>query len=125
MKTELYKNQVQEKVAVSMLDYLSEDEECGYSKKDVQKCEKLLSEYLDELNRLEKPTDKTIMEQVKKTVLALNKLNKKTDYCLIETDAREEIWQIIQNAAIECGLSSPSDDITELKLKLPCNIYRH
>jgi hypothetical protein len=113
MKTELYKNQVQEKVAASMLDYLSEDEECGYSKKDVQKCEKLLSEYLDKLNRLEKPTDKTIMEQVKKTVLALNKLNKKTDYCLIETDAREEIWQIIQNAAIECGLSSPSDDITE------------
>lgn len=96
-----------------MLDYMSEDEECGYTKQDVKKCECLLLEYLDKLNSLVKPTDELIMEQVKNVVLALNKLNEQTDDSLIETDAREEIWQIIQDSAVECGLSSSEKDITE------------
>lgn len=33
MKTELYKKQVKENVVTAMLDYMSEDEDCGYSKK--------------------------------------------------------------------------------------------
>lgn len=53
------------------------------------------------------------MEHVKKVVLALNKLNDKTDCCLIETDAREEIWQIIQDSAVECGVSPTIEDVTE------------
>ena len=113
MKTELYKNQVKENVVAAMLDYMSEDEDCGYSKKDVQKCERVLLEYLDKLGGLTNPTDELIMEQVKKAVLALNKLNNKTDYCLIETDAREAIWQVIQNSAVDCGLSSSLEDVTE------------
>ena len=96
-----------------MLDYMSEDEDCGYSKKDVKKCERVLLKYLAKLNRLKNPTDETIMEQVKTVVLALNKLNEKTEYSLIETDAREDIWQIIQDSAVECGLSSATEDVTE------------
>ena len=113
MKTEWYKKQVKEKVVTAMLDYMSEDEDCGYSKKDVQKCERLLSEYLDKLGSLTDPTEKLIMEHVKRVVLALNKLNDKTDCCLIETDAREEIWQIIQDSAVECGVSPTIEDVTE------------
>ena len=113
MKTELYIKQVKENVVSAMLDYMSEDEYCGYSKKDVKKCECLLLEYLDKLSSLTNPTDELILEQVKKVVIALNKLNDKTDYCLIETDAREEIWQIIQNSAVECGLSPSIEDVTE------------
>ncbi|MDE6441930.1 MAG: hypothetical protein K2L12_04145 [Clostridia bacterium] len=113
MKTDLYKKKVEENVVAAMLDYMNEDEDCGYSKKDVKKCECLLLEYLDNLGKLAVLTDELIMAQVKKLVLALNKLNEKTDYCLIETDVREEIWQIIQDSAVECGLSSPAEDITE------------
>lgn len=113
MKTESYKKKVKENIIPAMLDYTSEDDDCGYSKKDVKKCERLLLEYLDKLSRLSNPTDELIMEQVKKIVLALNKLNDKTDCCLIETDAREEIWQIIQDSAVECGLSPATEDITE------------
>lgn len=113
MKTELYKKQVKEKVVSAMLDYMSEDENCGYSKKHVRKCEYLLLKYLNKLANLTNPTDELIMEQVKRVVLALNKLNEKTDYCLIETDAREEIWQIIQDSAVECGLSPTIEDVTE------------
>ena len=53
------------------------------------------------------------MEQVKNLVLALNRLNEKTDYSLIETDARECIWEIIQSSAVECGLREASEDVTE------------
>lgn len=113
MKIELYKKQIKENVVSAMLDYMSEDEYCDYSKKDVQKCESLLLDYIKELSGLENPTDESIMEQVKNVVVALNKLNEKTDYSLIETDAREEIWQIIQNSAIECGLSPDIEDVTE------------
>ena len=113
MKTELYKQQVKENVVSLMLDYMSDDEDCGYSEKDVQKCERLLLEYLDKLGSLTNPTEKLIMEHVKKVVLALNKLNEKTDYSLIETDAREEIWQIIQDSAVECGVSPTIEDVTE------------
>ena len=113
METELYKKQVKENDVAAMLDYMSDDEDCGYSKRDVQECESILLKYLDNLNNIVNLTDETIMEQVKKVVIDLNKLNKKTDYCLIETDAREEIWQIIQDSAVERGLKSHSEDVTE------------
>ncbi len=77
MKTELYKMQVKEKVVSAMLDYMSEDEDCGYSKKDVQKCECILLRYIVKLCSLTNPTEELIMKQVKDVVLALNKLNDK------------------------------------------------
>ena len=113
MNIDLYKKRVQDNVVDIMLDYMNEDADCGYSKKDVQKCERLILDYIVKLGKIKKSTDELIMAQVKKLVLALNKLNEKTDYCLIETDARDEIWQIIQDCAVECGLSDPSEDITE------------
>lgn len=113
MKTELYKMQVNEKVVSAMLEYMSEDEDCGYSKKDVQKCECILLKYINKLSSLKNPTEELIMKRVKKVVIALNKLNEKTDFCLIETDAREEIWQIIQDCAVECGLNPTIEDVTE------------
>ena len=113
MKIDSYKKSVKENVVAALLDYMSEDEDCGYSKKDVNECENLLLEYLDNLSNLTNPTDELIMEQVKKVVLALNKLNDKTDCRLIETAAREDIWEIIQDSAVDCGLSSDDDDITE------------
>lgn len=113
MKAELYKKKVKENIVSAMLDYMSEDDDCGYSKRDIKKCERLLLKYLEKLGSLSNPTDELIMEQVKKVVLALNKLNDKTDCSLIETDAREEIWQIIQDSAVECGLRLPTEDVTE------------
>lgn len=113
MKTELYKRNVKEKIVFAMLDYMSEDDECGYSKKDVKKCERVLLKYLNKLGKLSRSTEDFIMEQVKKVVLDLNKLNDKTDCTLIETDVREEIWQIIQDSAVECGVNPSVEDVTE------------
>lgn len=109
---ESYKTKVHEKVGAGMLDCLTYAEDCGYSKKDIQKCENLLLRYLEALNKIKKPDDEYIMKQVKKVVLALNKFDEKIDHWLNEALVCEEIWQIIQDSAIECGLTSYSDDIT-------------
>lgn len=112
LDVESYRTRVKENVVVGMLEFC-QDEDCDFSKRDVKKCERLLLNYIEQLSRLADPTDEAIMEQVKEVVLALNRLNEKTDYSLIETLEREEIWQIIQDSAVECGLTSPAGDITE------------
>lgn len=113
MDVQNYKNQLQETVICSMLGYVEEVEDCGFAKKDIEKCESLILKYLLALEQIKTPTNKEIMKHVKSLVLALNKLNEKTDYCLLETEERESIWEIIQNSAVKCGLVDPDDDITE------------
>ncbi|MBQ7347233.1 MAG: hypothetical protein IJW55_04690 [Clostridia bacterium] len=113
MDIQKYKIMITETVVTPMLDFMDEEGDCEYTKKDVHKCEELLLQYLDLLGGITAPTDEEILKYVKKLVLALNKLNDKTEYSLIETDARESIWEIIQNSAIECGLQNASEDITE------------
>ena len=50
---------------------------------------------------------------VKELVLALNDLNEGADHCLLETDEREAICELIQCSAEECGLIDPESDVTE------------
>lgn len=45
--------------------------------------------------------------------MKLNKLIEITNYSLIETEMCEEIWEIIQNSALDCGLKNTNEDITE------------
>ena len=98
---------------ISYMDFFDEDEECPFTKEDVAKCEKILSHYLESLAALPCPTDEAIMDCVQRAVLALNQLNEDTDYGMIETEERENIWELIQTSAVECGLQNPADDITE------------
>ncbi len=109
---------IKKKLISGMLNYMKpEDEdddfECSYTEEDVQKCDKILSEYTDELKKLDPPGDeKAIMRVVKRVVLALNKLNEKADFEMIETDQREQLYEYISTAAQASGLKS-DDDITE------------
>ena len=98
---------------ISYMDFFDENEECPFSKEDVAKCEKILSDYLESLAALSNPTNEEIMDYVQRAVLALNQLNEDTDYSMIETEERENIWELIQTSAEECGLQDPTDDITE------------
>ena len=92
-----------------MLDYMNVFEEDGeespYTKEQVARCEALLKDYIAALAALDEATDEAIMEQVQSVVLALNELNEETEDSLIETDAREALCEVIQTAAVECGLS--------------------
>ncbi len=105
------KEQIKETVVEAMLEFWEKD--IGYSKADVKKCGKLLEEYLKALEKLKAPDDRAIMNEVKNVVLALNDLNESTDCCLIETMEREAICEIIQEAAVACGLKNVPDDVTE------------
>lgn len=91
----------------------SDGDDCGYSPRHIRKCKKILQIYLNHLGKMTAPTDGAIMTEVEKTVLALNRLNKKTGYALIETDEREAIAEFIQTVAVAFGLQEPDGDITE------------
>lgn len=110
-----YKDKVNETVIEPMIIFMEEwaDDDCGYTAEDVETCKTLIYNYLDALFVMTEPTDDAIMEQVKMLVLALNNLNEKTDYSLIETEAREAIWEVIQTSAVARGLKECGEDITE------------
>lgn len=112
MLIQKYQKQMAETILAPMLAFIEEEEEAEYGKADVAQCEALLSTYLNVLGTMSQPTDDQILEQVRLLVLALNDLNETLDYSLIETDAREAIWELIQTSAIEAGLKNASEDIT-------------
>ena len=90
-----------------------EGDDCGYSLKHIRKCKKISQTYLKNLRKMAAPNDSVIMAEVEKAVLALNRLNEKTDYALIETDERESIADFIQTAAVAYGLQETDGDVTE------------
>lgn len=108
-----YKAKTTETVVDPMIEFIEEWGAEGYTKEDVHKCEALIHSYLDAIFALSAATNDAIMEQVKTLVLALNDLNEETDYSLIETEAREAIWEVIQSSAVDCGLQNAPDDVTE------------
>lgn len=108
-----YKEKVIETIIEPMLSYMADWDDCDYTTDDVETCKSLINDYLDSLASMNKPSDEAIMNQVKTLVLALNDLNEKVDYSLIETEERENIWYIIQTSAVDCGLQKYDEDITE------------
>ena len=109
-----FKTMLSENILDLMLEFMEDcGEDASFTREDVEKCEKVLTHYLESLAAISCPTDEQIMDYVKEAVLALNDLNEATDYCMIETEERENIWELIQTSAVECGLKNYTDDITE------------
>ncbi|MBQ7378798.1 MAG: hypothetical protein IJW70_03845 [Clostridia bacterium] len=113
MNMEDYKKQLQNSVIAPMTEYMQDCADCGFTKKDVEELEFLVMRYLDSLEGLKEPSDQKILEQVKVLVLALNDLNEKTEYSMIETVEREAICELIQSSAVAYGLRNSDDDVTE------------
>lgn len=113
MNLNQYKDKVVETVVEPMISFMEDWDDCDYTTENVQSCKTLIYKYLEALAAMTTPTDEAIMEQVKTLVLALNELNEQADYSLIETEAREAIWEVIQTSAVDCGLKEYGDDITE------------
>ncbi len=113
MKLNQYKEMVIETVVEPMLSFMEDCEDCDYTADDVAACQSLLNTYLEALDAMTEPSDEAIMAQVQTVVLALNELNEKTDYAMIETGEREAIWEVIQTSAVDFGLQEYDEDITE------------
>ena len=110
-----FQEMTQRLVIDPMMEFIiEEDDDCNdYTPEDVQKCQSLIDAYLNALNNLAVINNEAIMAQVQRVVFALNDLNEATDYTLIETEAREALWEVIQTSAVACGLTDAPDDITE------------
>ena len=108
-----FKDMARRLVIDPMIEFIDEFDCEDYTHEDVEQCEALIHTYLDALGSMTAPGNDAIMEQVKILVLALNDLNEATDYSLIETEAREALWEVIQTSAVACGLTDAPDDITE------------
>jgi len=113
MDIKLFQEKTAENVTKLLIDFIEEWGGEDYTVEDVRKCEALIHRYLDALAALNPVTDEAIMEQVKILVLALNDLNEETDYTLIETEAREAIWEVIQTSAVARGLQNVPEDVTD------------
>ena len=96
-----------------MYDFIEGEEDSDYSKSDVLECDHLLTNFISDTmtssNRYELDW---ISIQIKELVLKLNELNERCDECLIETDQREGICELIFTVMSKCGHSIDSD-ITE------------
>lgn len=102
--------EISERLKEGMIEFI-EPGETAYSKTDVETCMNLISDYL---NKVENASSKDeTMKIVEKTVLALNDLNEKCEYELIETDQREDIAEILILAGNLKGFNSRDEDITE------------
>lgn len=108
-----YLEKLKNDVTDPILEYMTEAEIEDYTAEDVARCEAFLREYLTALDELDEPDDDAIMARVEQVVLALNELNEELDYAMIETVERENICELIQNAAVDAGLQEIPDDITE------------
>ena len=108
-----FKDMAKRLVIDPMIEFIEEFDCEDYTHEDVAQCESLIHSYLDALDSIAAPNNDAIMEQVKTLVLALNDLNEATDYSLIETEAREALWEVIQTSAVACGLTDAPEDITE------------
>src|SRR5690606_22066862 len=102
--------QIIQNLKTNMLDYM-EFGDPPYSKKDVEKCEEILSEFMISF---EKTTSKKEgSEVIKLTIIKLNELNKKCEYQLIETGEREQIAEMMISIGHKKGYNKLNEDITE------------
>lgn len=85
-----------------------------YTEADIAQCDAVLTHYLDTVQSAPVKNDSVkIMVAVQTAVESLNDLNDRCGSSLIETDAREDICKLIQEAAERGGLSCDDMDITE------------
>lgn len=82
-----------------------------FTEENLTATETVLHDYTNGLSCLQEPSEKQIVEEVKKVVLHINALNEEYDF-FIETLEREELQEFIMEKAQQVGLET-EEDITE------------
>lgn len=87
--------------------------DAGYRAEDVAACGEIVDNYLHALSAV-RADEAAIRQAIKTAVLALNALNERCEYGLIETEQRERLYEILSIAASDAGLKIKEDeDITD------------
>ena len=87
------------------------DWDAGYTQEHIDACDAALETFFAEMAPATHNRD-AIVAAVRKLVLVLNDINHRCDGCMIETDQREQLCEIVAVAAREAGLET-DDDLTE------------
>lgn len=99
-----------------MRDYMESVAEdggdAGYSEDDIGKCDSILTVFIDKTQSAGSGDTESVIGIVKETVLSLNVLNESCGHSLIETDQREQLCELIIQAAADKGVGG-GEDITE------------
>lgn len=92
----------------------SAGDDADYSVEAVDTCATILEDYLNEVfSASVYAQSKKIMAVVKFTINELNELNDDCNQCLIETERRDQICDLINSSAALAGLETETQDITE------------
>lgn len=103
-------NALKDSILEGMRDFVADMDEPYYPLAKVDECGRIIDDFLAAVGKAR--DSQAIMAQVKTTVLALNVLNDECDGALIETDQREQLCELILDAANAAGLAT-DDDVTE------------
>jgi hypothetical protein len=101
---------LKDSILEGMRDYVADMDEPYYPLAKVDECGRIIDDFLAAVGKAR--DGQAIMAEVKTTVLALNALNDECDGALIETDQREQLCELILEAANAAGLAT-DDDVTE------------
>ncbi|QQP96426.1 hypothetical protein [Lysobacter enzymogenes] len=105
-----------------MEDVAQDGADAGYGAAEIDECERILERFLASLRnvagdgeRVPSPAalDRSARAAVEQAVRALNALNARCRYNLIETDQREGLCELIRGALAEIGALRGEDDPTE------------
>ena len=97
-----------------MVEFMEGEDDCAYEQADIDRCTKIVDAFLASMEQVpSKDKNSFILKSVKATILKLNKLNANCDGGLIETEQREQLWELITAAATDAGLVTEEHDITE------------
>ena len=79
-----------------MYDFIEDDDEPAYLKKDVEEFDQIISLFIDDVSKSSHRSDFSwVLSQVEALVKKLNQLNLKHEHQLIEADQREDICALI------------------------------
>ncbi len=111
--------QIRQRLLQGMIEFMEPDEgepdpdyDCGYTQADIDTCCKIIDAYVQSVQDIEHSNQATILDAIQTTVSSLNELNDTCDGCLIETDQREDLCELILTSAKNAGLET-DDDVTE------------
>jgi hypothetical protein len=86
--------------------------DCGYDETHIDRCEEIVDACLVEVAEVNHGEEAAILRSVQRAVEAMNALNADSDGNLIETDHREDLCELLADAARESGLET-DDNPTE------------
>jgi hypothetical protein len=106
------KNEILDGMRSYKEDLAQDGADAGYGDGEIDECERIIDRFLDAM--IAAQSDRaTARAAIKQAVLALNALNARCGYNLIETDQRDGLCELILGAAAQAGAVQREEDVTE------------